>query len=245
MSQPNSPKAIVLLSGGLDSATTCAIARDRGFALFALTFRYGQRHDLEIAASKRVAAAMGVIEHKIIDIDLKQFGGSALTGDGEVPKHQNLEQIGKHIPVTYVPARNTIFLAYALAWAEVLGSTDIFLGVNAVDYSGYPDCREDYIRACEKMANLATRSAVEGQRIILHTPLIQMTKADIIRHGLKRGVDYGMTHTCYDPTPSGLACGQCEACLLRQHGFAQAGELDPIRTAPKKTPHDCVVGGSD
>lgn len=225
-------RAVVLLSGGLDSATALAIARAEGFFPFALTFRYGQRHRHEIEAARRVAAALGVVEHKLLDIDLRLFGGSALTGDVAVPKERTAEQISAGIPVTYVPARNTIFLSFALAWAEVLESWDIFLGVNAIDYSGYPDCRPEYIHAFEQMANLATKAAVEGAgRLTIHTPLIAMTKAQIVRKGLELGVDFGLTSSCYDPAPDGLACGLCDACQLRRKGFAEAGVADPLRYA--------------
>ncbi len=221
------PPAVVLLSGGLDSATVLAIARDQGFRPAALTFRYGQRHAVEIAAARRVAAAMGVTDHRIADIDLRVFGGSALTADIAVPKGRADAEIADGIPVTYVPARNTIMLSFALAFAEVIGAADIFVGVNAVDYSGYPDCRPDYIAAFERMANLATKAAVEGHRLTLHTPLISLTKAEIIRRGLTLGVDYAITSTCYDPNPEGAACGQCDSCRLRLKGFAEAGLEDP------------------
>lgn len=219
--------AVVLLSGGLDSTTTLAIARSEGFAAYALTFRYGQRHEQEIEAARRIAARFGAIEHVVVAFDLRQFGGSALTADIAVPKARGLDAIGAGIPVTYVPARNTIFLSFALAWAETLGAQDIFLGVNALDYSGYPDCRPEYIAAYQRMANLATKAGVEGtQRLTIHTPLIAMTKAEIIRRGLALGVDYGETVTCYDPAPDGAACGRCDACLLRRKGFAEAGLPD-------------------
>ena len=223
------PKAVALLSGGLDSMTTLAIARSEGFALYALTFRYGQRHDVEIEAARRVAAALGVAQHVVVQIDLRLFGGSALTDDDiAVPRDRDLDQMGESIPVTYVPARNTIFLSYALAWAEVLGANDIFIGVNALDYSGYPDCRPEYIAAYERMANLATKAAVEGrQRLTIHTPLITLTKRQIIQKGLELGVDYALTRTCYDPSPQGEACGHCDACLLRLKGFSDIGIEDP------------------
>ena len=224
--------AVVLLSGGLDSTTTLAVAQQEGFTPYAITFRYGQRHLVEIEAARRVAARAGVAQHIIVDFDLRMIGGSALTSDLAVPKGRPLEAMGQGIPVTYVPARNTIFLSFALAWAEVLGAGDIFLGVNALDYSGYPDCRPEYIAAYERMANLATRAGVEGQqRLTIHTPLIQLTKAQIIQRGLALGVDYGLTITCYDPSPDGLACGQCDACLLRLKGFAEAGVADPVAYA--------------
>ena len=221
-------KAVVLLSGGLDSATTLAIARSEGFDPYALTFRYGQRHDVEIEAARRVAAALGVAQHVVVQIDLRLFGGSALTADDiAVPRDRALDQMGESIPVTYVPARNTIFLSYALAWAEVLGANDIFIGVNALDYSGYHDCRPEYIAAYERMANLATRAAVEErQHLTIHTPLIALTKKQIIAKGLELGVDYALTRTCYDPSPRGEACGHCDACLLRLKGFADIGMTD-------------------
>ena len=223
------PKAICLLSGGLDSATVLAIASSRGFDACAMSFRYGQRHVHELDCAKRIAAGAGVERHTVVTIDLAAFGGSALTDDAiAVPKNRPLDAMGEGIPVTYVPARNTIFLSFALAWAETLGSQDIFIGVNALDYSGYPDCRPEYIEAYERMANLATRAGVEGkQRLKIHTPLIQLTKAQIIRTGLDLGVDYALTSTCYDPSPAGEACGQCDACLLRLKGFAENGIADP------------------
>ncbi|MDB5074969.1 MAG: 7-cyano-7-deazaguanine synthase QueC [Chloroflexi bacterium] len=220
--------AVVLLSGGLDSTTVLAIAKERGFEPYALTFRYGQRHEGEIQAAKRVAEHLGVAEQVIVDIDLRLFGGSALTSDIAVPKGRAVEDMGEGIPVTYVPARNTIFLSFALAWAEVLGADDIFIGVNALDYSGYPDCRPEYIEAYQRMANLATKAGVEGnQRLTIHTPLIALSKAQIVREGLRLGVDYGITLTCYDPSADGRACGECDACLLRQKGFAENGMADP------------------
>jgi 7-cyano-7-deazaguanine synthase len=229
MSQLSQP-AVVLLSGGLDSATVLAIARSEGFVPHALSFRYGQRHAIELAAAQRVAKSQGVARHVIVDIDLRTFGGSALTSDSVVPKHATADEIGADIPITYVPARNTIFLSFALAFAETIDTGDIFLGVNALDYSGYPDCRPEYIAAYESMANLATKAAVQGrQKVNLHTPLIQLTKAQIIRRGLDLGVDYSLTWSCYDPTPSGLPCGRCDSCLLRLRGFAEAGATDPIR----------------
>jgi 7-cyano-7-deazaguanine synthase len=222
------PRAVVLLSGGLDSATTLAIAASRGFEPFALSFRYGQRHEVELQAARRVAERAGVREHVVIDVDLRKFGGSALTDDIDVPKARSLNEIGHGIPVTYVPARNTIFLSFALAWAEVLGSGDVFIGVNALDYSGYPDCRPEYIEAFERMANLATKAGVEGrQNVRIHTPLIELTKAEIIRTGLKLNVDYALTLSCYDPTSSGEACGECDACLLRLKGFRENKIEDP------------------
>ena len=220
--------AVVLLSGGLDSTTTLAIAKSQGFTAHALTFRYGQRHEHEIAAARRIAAHLGAAEHVIVDIDLRLFGGSALTADIAVPKGRGLDEMEHGIPVTYVPARNTIFLSFALAWAEVLASSDIFIGVNHYDYSGYPDCRPEYIAAYEHMANLATKAGVEGrQYLTIYTPLIDLTKAQIIQKGLELGVDYGMTITCYDPAPNGAACGQCDACQLRLKGFAENGIVDP------------------
>lgn len=222
--------AVVLLSGGLDSATTLAIAKDRGFACHALSFRYGQRHGVELEAARRVAEHLGVARHMIADIDLRMFGGSALTSDVDVPKDRSAEKRGEGIPVTYVPARNTIFLSFALAWAEVLEASDIFIGVNALDYSGYPDCRPEYIEAFERMANLATKAAVEGrQKVKVHAPLIQLSKAQIIGRGLELGVDYSLTSTCYDPAPDGTACGTCDSCLLRLKGFTEVGAEDPIR----------------
>jgi 7-cyano-7-deazaguanine synthase len=227
------PKAVVLLSGGMDSTTTAAIALSRGFDVHALTFRYGQRHRAELEAARRVAERLGIRGHVVLDIDLKAFGGSALTSDLPVPKDTPIDEIGQRIPVTYVPARNTIFLSFALGWAEVLGSSDIFLGANALDYSGYPDCRPEFMKAFQTMADLATRAGVEdGKRLTIHTPLIALTKREIIEQGLALGVDYGMTLTCYDPSPDGTACGRCEACLLRLKGFREAGIEDP---APYQT----------
>lgn len=218
----------MLLSGGLDSATTLAIARHEGYEAYALSFRYGQRHQFELEAAGRVARQLGATRHVITDIDLRVFGGSALTADIEVPKDRSAEDMSGGIPVTYVPARNTIFLSFALAWAEVLEAADIFIGVNAVDYSGYPDCRPEYIAAFEKMANLATKAGVEGRtRLKIHTPLIHLTKAQIIARGLELGVDYSLTHSCYDPDPQGRACGRCDACRLRLKGFATIGAPDP------------------
>ncbi|MFZ0788286.1 MAG: 7-cyano-7-deazaguanine synthase QueC [Chromatiaceae bacterium] len=221
--------AVVLLSGGLDSTTTLAIARSEGFTPYALSFRYGQRHRVELESAKRVAESLGVAEHVIADIDLRRFGGSALTSDIAVPKSRSLEAMGEGIPVTYVPARNTVFLSFALAWAEVLGSSDIFIGVNALDYSGYPDCRPEYIAAYERMANLATAAGVEGrQRLKIHAPLIRLTKAQIIQRGTALGVDYALTSSCYDPGECGRPCGECDSCLLRAKGFAEAGLPDPL-----------------
>jgi 7-cyano-7-deazaguanine synthase len=220
--------AVVLLSGGLDSTTVLAIAHAEGYDPHALSFRYGQRHSAELDAAKRVADALGVADHVVADIDLRVFGGSALTADISVPHHERAEDMTDEIPITYVPARNTIFLSYALAWAEVLESSDVFIGVNALDYSGYPDCRPEYISAYEQMANLATKAGVEGrQQLRIHTPLIEMTKAQIIQRGLDLGVDYSMTHSCYDPDAAGRACGTCDSCLLRHRGFAEVGLEDP------------------
>lgn len=219
---------VLLLSGGLDSATVLAIAIARSFDVYALSFRYGQRHDVEITAASVIATKAGVIAHKIIDIDLRQFGGSALTADIDVPKNRPAEDHTDVIPVTYVPARNTIFLSYAIAWAEVLKARDVFIGVNALDYSGYPDCRPAYIAAFEAMANLATREGVEGRGLRIHAPLIELTKADIIQYGLALGVDYSLTVTCYDPTFDG-ACGSCDACLIRLRAFSTNGMCDPAR----------------
>lgn len=226
--------AVVLLSGGLDSTTVLAIARAEGYVPYALSFSYGQRHSIELEAAKRVADALGVARLVVADIDLRVFGGSALTDEISVPHHDSAEDLTDDIPVTYVPARNTIFLSYALAWAEVLGSSDVFIGVNALDYSGYPDCRPEYIRAYRQMANLATKAGVEGrQDLRIHTPLIELTKAQIIQRGLELGVDYSLTHSCYDPDPSGHACGTCDSCLLRRRGFAEIGLEDPVlATAP-------------
>ncbi len=222
--------AVVLLSGGLDSTTTLAIAKQQGFDIHAMTFRYGQPHQIEIEAARRVTEHFGVVEHVIVDFDLRLFGGSALTSDLAIPKGRSIEEMASGIPITYVPARNTIFLSFALAWAEVLKCEDIFIGVNALDYSGYPDCRPEYIEAYQQMANLATREGVEGrQRLTIHTPLLQLTKAQIVRRGLELGVDYSLTCTCYDPSSAGEACGECDACLLRLKGFAENGLRDPVR----------------
>ena len=222
------PSAVVLVSGGLDSATALAVARRDGFRCYALSFDYGQRHVVELTAARAVARRAGVVEHTVVKIDLRSFGGSALTSDLPVPKGRTADEMGRDIPVTYVPARNTIFLSYALAWAEVLGAADIFLGVNALDYSGYPDCRPEYIEAFERMANLATRAGVEGTTVLrIHTPLIRSTKAEIIATGLELGVDYGITRSCYDPSPNGEACGECDSCQLRLRGFRENGLQDP------------------
>lgn len=223
-------KAVVLLSGGLDSATVLAIAKSEGYKLHALSFSYGQRHAWELEAARRVAASIGVEQHRIAAIDLRAFGGSALTDDIAVPKGRAAEEMAHGIPITYVPARNTIFLSFALAWAEVLGASDVFIGVNALDYSGYPDCRPEFIEAFEKMANVATKAGVEGrQHLKIHTPLIALTKAQIIAKGIELGVDYGLTSSCYDPSPEGEPCGQCDSCLLRQKGFRENGIEDPLR----------------
>ncbi len=226
--------AVILLSGGLDSTTVLAIAKAEGFRPYALSFRYGQRHEVELAAARRVADDMGAAGHVVADIDLRAFGGSALTADIDVPHHQRLEDLDEGIPVTYVPARNTIFLSFALAWAETLEASDIFIGVNALDYSGYPDCRPEYIAAYESMANLATKAGVEGrQHLRIHTPLIDLTKAQIIQRGVELGVDYGLTHSCYDPDSEGRPCGTCDSCLLRQKGFAEVGMEDPALTTTR------------
>jgi len=222
-------RAVVLLSGGLDSATVLAIARSQGYELYALSFSYGQRHIVELDAARRVSAAIGVADHRIAAIDLRVFGGSALTADIAVPKGRDVDQMSHGIPITYVPARNTIFLSFALAWAVVLGSSDIFIGVNALDYSGYPDCRPEFIESFEKMANLATKAGVEGRQALrIHTPLIALTKAQIIAKGIELGVNYGLTSSCYDPSPAGAPCGQCDSCLLRQKGFRENGIEDPL-----------------
>ena len=224
--------AVVLLSGGLDSTTVLAVARREGFTPYAMTFRYGQRHAVEIEAARRVASAHGVANHVVVDIDLRLWGGSALTGDVAVPKDRDVAHPTDEIPVTYVPARNTIFLSFALAWAETLNAQAIFIGVNALDYSGYPDCRPEYVAAFEQMANLATRAGVEGtQRLTIHAPLQHLSKAEIIRLGHELGVDYAITTSCYDPAPDGTACGRCDACQLRRRGFADAGAADPIAYA--------------
>ena len=223
-----SPKAVVLLSGGLDSATCLAIARHQGFQAHAVSFRYGQRHQHELDCARNIAERLGALSHRVIDIDLAKLGGSALTDSSiDVPKSESVEEIGEEIPVTYVPARNTVFLSYALAMAEVVGANDIFIGVNALDYSGYPDCRPEYIESFAAMANLATKRGVEGNHLTIHTPLIDLTKAQIIAKGNSLGVDYGMTISCYDPSDEGTACGGCDACLLRAKGFAENGLVDP------------------
>ncbi len=222
-----SKNAVVLLSGGIDSSTILAVAKDSGYEMYAISFRYGQRHHFEIDAAKKIAGKMDVKVHLIMDLDLSSFGGSALTDKIPVPKNKRVEDIGKEIPVTYVPARNIIFLSLALGWAEVLNATDIFIGVNAIDYSGYPDCRREFIEAFEKAVNLGTRSGVEGNKIRIHTPLISLTKAEIIKKGMELGVDYSLTHSCYDPDEEGRACGECDSCLLRKKGFKEAGIEDP------------------
>lgn len=225
----NEKKAVVLLSGGLDSTTTLAIAQREGYETYALTFRYGQRHELEIEAARRISARFNVSRHVVAQIDLREFGGSALTSEMPVPKQRALDEMAAEIPATYVPARNTIFLSFALAWAEVLVAEDIFIGVNALDYSGYPDCRPEYIAAYERMAQLATKAGVEGrQRLKIHTPLINLTKAEIIRKGIELGVDYSLTISCYDPQAQSEACGECDACQLRLKGFAENGLVDPV-----------------
>lgn len=225
-------RAVVLLSGGLDSTTAFAVAWAEGFDCYALSFDYGQRHDRELESARRVAAALGAKDHLVLRLDLRAIGGSALTADIPVPKGRSHEAMGTGIPVTYVPARNTIFLSHALAWAEVLESQDIFIGVNALDYSGYPDCRPEYIAAFQRMATLATKAGVEGlSRLTIHTPLIRLTKAQIITRGVELGVDFGLTWSCYEPEPDGRACGLCDSCLLRQKGFAEAGLRDPVPTA--------------
>ena len=224
-------RAVVLLSGGLDSATTLALALRDGFTAHALSFDYGQRHKLELDAAKRVAAALGAHEHRTAVIDLRVFGGSALTDDLAVPKNRDASAAA--IPITYVPARNTIFLSYALAWCEILGAADIFIGANAIDYSGYPDCRPEFISVFERLAAVATKAGVEGTKFQIHAPLISMSKPEIIRKGVELGVDFSLTHSCYDPTPNGLACGECDSCQLRLVGFREAGLVDPIRYADK------------
>ena len=226
----NRGKAVLLLSGGLDSTTLLALARSEGYAIHALSFRYGQRHAAELAAARKIAARYEVVQHVVTDIDLRIFGGSALTSDIDVPKDRVVDEA---IPVTYVPARNTIFLSFALAWAEVLGASDIFIGVNALDYSGYPDCRPEFIAAFQEMARLATRAGVEGSAapVTIRTPLIELSKKEIIELGLTLGVDYSMTTSCYDPTDDGEACGHCDACQLRLKGFEEAGATDPVRYA--------------
>jgi len=226
-------RAVVLLRGGIDSTTTLAIAIAEGYDAHALSFDYGQRHHIETEAACRIADSLGAKEHRVAKIDLGVFGGSALTDDIAVPKQRPEKQIAHGIPITYVPARNTIFLAYALAWVEVVGASDIFIGINAIDYSGYPDCRPEFIEAFEHLASLATKAGVEGRHFEIHTPLIKFSKAEIIRKAIELGVDLSLTHSCYDPTPEGLACGECDSCLLRLKGFREAGLKDPIRYAKK------------
>src|SRR5262252_2290391 len=225
--------AVVLLSGGIDSTTTLAIAIAEGYQTYALSFDYGQRHQIETKAARRVADSLGIKEHRVAKIDLRLFGGSALTDDVDVPKKRSEGEIARGIPVTYVPARNTIFLAYALAWAELIPAADIFLGVNAIDYSGYPDCRPEFIEAFERVATVGTKAGVEGRRFQIRTPLIKFSKAEIIRNAVELGVDLSLTHSCYDPTPEGLACGECDSCVLRLKGFGEAGMKDPVRYAKK------------
>ncbi len=225
----NKPRAVCLLSGGLDSSACLAFACKEGYECYALSFDYGQRHRVELEAAARVAAALGAVEHVVVRADIGRVGGSALTAELEVPKGRVPAEMGQGIPVTYVPARNTVFLSFALAWAEVLRASDIFIGVNAIDYSGYPDCRPEYIEAFEKMANLATKAGVEGRtRVRIHAPLIRMTKAEIVRLAAKLGVDFGLTHSCYDPAPDGRPCGACDSCVLRRRGFQEAGIGDPL-----------------
>jgi len=226
-------RAVILLSGGIDSTTTLAIAVAEGYEAYALSFDYGQRHHIETEAARRIANSLGAKEHRVSKIDLRVFGGSALTDDIDVPKKRMETEIAHQIPVTYVPARNTIFLAYGLAWSEVISATDIFIGVNAVDYSGYPDCRPEFIDVFENLANLATKAGVEGRRFQIHTPLIKLSKAQIIRKAVELGVDLSLTHSCYDPSSEGLACGECDSCLLRLKGFREAGMKDPILYARK------------
>jgi 7-cyano-7-deazaguanine synthase len=230
MDMTHNTKAVVLSSGGIDSTTAMAIAKHEGYKIYSLSFFYGQRHAFELEAAQKVSETIGVTEHLVINIDLKQIGGSSLTDDIAVPKGRDEQEMIRKIPVTYVPARNTIFLSFALAWAEVLKSSDIFIGVNAIDYSGYPDCRPEYIDAFERMANLATKAGVEGTtKIRIRTPLIRLTKAQIIQKGIELGIDYALTHSCYDPSPQGLACGRCDSCFLRKKGFKEAGVTDPTR----------------
>lgn len=229
MTQTTRPNAVLLLSGGLDSTTLLALATREGYAVHAMSFRYGQRHQHELSAARAVAAKYGVARHVVVEIDLRVFGGSALTADIDVPKDRDAAEMSIGVPITYVPARNTIFLSYALAWAEVLGARDIFIGVNALDYSGYPDCRPEYIAEFEKLANLATRAGVEGDAVKIRAPLLHLTKREIIDLGTSLGVDYSLTTSCYDPDESGAACGHCDACQLRLKGFADGGRRDPAR----------------
>ncbi len=226
----STPAAVVLLSGGLDSAVALATARGDGFRCYALTFAYGQRHAVELDAARRVAAALGVVEHRVFPLDLRAFGGSALTADLDLPRDRTNEEMTSGIPITYVPARNTVFLSLALAWAETLGAFDLYIGVNAVDYSGYPDCRPEFVQAFEQLANLATKAGVENRgRFKIHTPLIHLSKVEIIKLGVALSVDFGLTHSCYDPTPDGAACGRCDSCRIRREGFSVAGIPDPTR----------------
>jgi 7-cyano-7-deazaguanine synthase len=241
----SSPPAVVLLSGGLDSAVALAAAHGDGFQCHALTIAYGQRHAVELDAARLVAAALGAVEHRVFSLDLRAFGGSALTADVDVPRDRNAEEMTTGIPITYVPARNTVFLSLALAWAETLGAFDLYIGVNAVDYSGYPDCRPEFTRAFEELANLATKAGVENRgRFKIHTPLIHLSKAEIIKLGVTLGVDFGLTHSCYDPTLDGAACGRCDSCRIRRDGFSAAGVPDPTRYEPsgsaaeKRTGHE-------
>jgi len=228
-------KAVALASGGLDSSTAMALARNQGFEIYALSFDYGQRHRCELEAARRVVKSLGIQHHIVAAIDLRAFGGSALTSEMEVPKSRDIENISAEIPATYVPARNTIFLSFALGWCEVLQAQDIFIGVNAVDYSGYPDCRPEFLKAFERLANLATKAGVEGAaRYEIHAPLLHMSKAQIIQAGIEAGVDFSLTHSCYDPSPEGLACGACDSCILRRRGFEQAGIADPTRYVEKR-----------
>jgi len=231
MVEAGEPKrAVVLLSGGLDSATTAAIARSEGFAIYALSVDYGQRHRFELEAAARVAASIGAVEHRVVAIDLRAFGGSALTADIDVPQDRSGDEMSHGIPITYVPARNTVMLSLALGYAETLGAADLFVGVNAVDYSGYPDCRPEFVAAFEQLANLATKAGVEGtSQFRVHAPLIELTKTEIIRRGVELGVDYGLTHSCYNPDPSGASCGRCDSCQIRLKGFADAGLVDSAR----------------
>ena len=233
MPQDTLRKAVVLVSGGMDSAVTIALAREQGYQVHALSVAYGQRHNSELAASDRVSKMLGAVEHKTVSVDLRSIGGSALTADIGVPKSARVEDIAPGIPITYVPARNTVFLSFALAWAEVLGASDLFIGVNALDYSGYPDCRPEFIHAFERMANLATKAGVEGaMHTRIHAPLIAMSKAEIVKLAVELGVDLALTHSCYDPDSAGRACGHCDSCLLRRKGFAEAGIEDPVEYAP-------------
>jgi 7-cyano-7-deazaguanine synthase len=227
MASPSPQRAIVLLSGGVDSATTLTLARTEGYAIYALSFEYGQRHGIEMIAARKIARTLNATEHRVIKIDLRSFGGSALTDAMAVPKNRAVEEMERAIPITYVPARNTIFLSYALAWAEVTGARNIFIGANAIDYSGYPDCRPEFIAQFERLANVATKAGVSGGAFRIRAPLIKMTKAEIIRKGTELGVDFSLTHSCYDPAENGAACGQCDSCLLRARGFAEAGVGDP------------------